>query len=40
MFKKMAKVALPVVVVAVIGAITIGAAGPCSLLSLLGALLG
>jgi hypothetical protein len=40
MFKKLAKVALPVVVLAVIAAITVGASGPCSLLSLLTSLLG
>ncbi len=40
MFRKMARVALPVAVVAVIAAITIGAAGPCDILSLLTSLLG
>lgn len=35
MYRKMAKVGLPLVVLAVIAAITIGAAGPCDLLSLL-----
>lgn len=35
MYRKLAKAALPVVVLAVIAAITIGAAGPCDLLSLL-----
>jgi hypothetical protein len=40
MFKRSAKVILPVVVLAVIAAITIGASGPCSMLSLLTSLLG
>lgn len=35
MYRKLAKVGLPVVVLAVIAAITIGASGPCDLLSLL-----
>jgi hypothetical protein len=40
MYKRIAKAALPVAVLAVIAAITIGASGPCSLLSLLTSLLG
>ncbi len=40
MFKRIARVALPVAVVAVIAAITIGASGPCDILSLLVGLLG
>jgi hypothetical protein len=35
MYRKLAKVALPMVVLAVIAAITVGAAGPCDLLSLI-----
>ena len=35
MFKKVAKVAIPLVVLGVVAAITIGASGPCDLLSLL-----
>lgn len=40
MHTRLAKVGLPLVVLAVIAAITIGASGPCSLLSLLAGLLG
>ncbi len=40
MHRKLARVILPLVVLAVVAAITIGASGPCSLLSLIGELLG
>lgn len=40
MFRRIAKVALPVALVAVIAAITIGAAGPCDMLGLLLNILG
>ena len=35
MYRKLAKVGLPLVVLGIIAAITIGASGPCDLLSLL-----
>lgn len=40
MSKRIVRVALPVAVVSVIAAVTIGAAGPCDIMSLLDAFLG